>query len=101
MILVDFFDTNVDQIDIRWLGGRVDGSPDGPHSFVGHLRLGDPVGDGLHYIKSRLGSSLDFARFGQFAFDGFEPRTGFEVTLLANRESFKFRGYVINMKERR
>lgn len=45
------------------------------------------------------GSPLDFARFGEFIFDGFEPRTGLEVALLANRESPKFRGYVINMKQ--
>lgn len=47
------------------------------------------------------GSSLAVARFGQFVFDGFKPCTGLEVALLANRESFQFRGYVINMKERR
>ena len=47
------------------------------------------------------GSPLDFARFGQFILDGFKPCRGLEVALLTNRESFKFRSYVINMKERR
>ena len=32
---------------------------------------------------------------------GFEQCTALEVALVANRESFKFRGYVVNMKERR
>ena len=52
MTLVDFFDTNVDQIDTEWRPGRIDGSSGRPYPFWGTFESGDQVCDGLCEIKS-------------------------------------------------